>query len=177
MRPFPELECERILLRPMIAADAADVFAVGGDDEVMRTYDMDTFCDLSAARAFIELQRDRFEAGLGTRWGIGLRSCGQVIGWCGFTPGAHRRAEVGYALARCQWGRGFATEALRAVVAFAFETTDLNRLEAVTHPPNLASARVLEKCGFRPEGLIRHYGFWRGEYHDMVLHGLLRSDL
>ena len=177
MNGFPSVLTERLVLREMAPSDAADVFAAGGDDEVMRFYDMDTFPSEREALEFIRRQRERFDQGVGTRWGMELKGARQIVGWCGFTPGLHRKAEVGYVLARRYWGQGLATEALRAVTEFAFANTDLNRLEAVTHPPNVASARVLEKCGFQPDGLIRQYGFWRGEFHDMILPGLLRSDI
>ena len=65
---FPRLETERLILREMVASDAADVFAVGGDDRVMRFYDMDTFANEERALAFVEAQRTRFESQRGVRW-------------------------------------------------------------------------------------------------------------
>jgi ribosomal-protein-alanine N-acetyltransferase len=174
---FPRLETERLVLRELVTGDALDVFRVGGDDRVMRFYDMDTFVDEERALTFIEAQRARFECKQGVRWGIVLRSEDRVVGWTGFTPVAEMRAEIGYVLAQHAWGSGFATEAVRAVVGHVFRTTDINRLEAYTYPENVASVRVLEKTGFRLEGLMREWGFWRGGFHDMQMNALLRKDV
>jgi ribosomal-protein-alanine N-acetyltransferase len=69
--------------------------------------------------------------------------------------GSQRRAELGYILGREHWGRGFAGEAQRRAIDFAFEDLGLHRLEADTHPDNAASLRSLERLGFRREGLLR----------------------
>jgi len=94
----------------------------------------------------IDLERER---GF-TMWTVALRDSGEVIGDCGLCPLALKgpEIEVGYHFAPAHWGKGYATEAARACVDYAFETLHLDRLVAVTHPDNTPSARVLEKCGF-----------------------------
>src|SRR5690606_20120061 len=87
-----------------------------------------------------------------------------------------RRAEVGFMLGRAHWGRGFAQEAVRAVLRFAFDRMDLHRVEADTHPDNAASLRLLERLGFRREGHLRERWFTFGAWSDSVLLGLLRSE-
>jgi [ribosomal protein S5]-alanine N-acetyltransferase len=85
----------------------------------------------------------------------------RVVGVCGLegpAPCGHHRAEIGYWLGRPYWGHGLATAVVRTVCAFAFEELGLVRLVAHVFADNHASARVLEKNGFRQEGyLIRHY--------------------
>ncbi|NIW38715.1 MAG: GNAT family N-acetyltransferase, partial [Gemmatimonadetes bacterium] len=87
-----------------------------------------------------------------------------------------RQAEIGYDLAHRHWGRGLMTEALRPMLRFGFEEMDLHRIEAGVTVGNEASARVLEKLGFREEGLLRRGGYWKGAYHDLRGFGLLRRD-
>ncbi|OAY72116.1 putative N-acetyltransferase p20 [Ananas comosus] len=89
-----------------------------------------------------------------------------------------RSASVGYRLAHAHWGCGIATAALRAAAAAAFaEWLQLDRLEAVADVENLASQRVLEKAGFRREGVLRKYARLKGEEtRDVVMYSLLSTD-
>ena len=85
-------------------------------------------------------------------------------------------AEVGYWIARKFWGRGLATAACRALTEYLFERCDLRRLEAHAHGGNLASQRVLEKSGFRREGILRAAVIKGGEVRDVHLFGKLRDE-
>jgi RimJ/RimL family protein N-acetyltransferase len=87
-----------------------------------------------------------------------------------------RRAEIGYTLARAHWGQGLMHEALVALVDHAFSALDLNRLEADIDPRNVASARSLERLGFRHEALMRERWIVNGEVSDTGFYGLLRSE-
>jgi ribosomal-protein-alanine N-acetyltransferase len=89
----------------------------------------------------------------------------------------NRSAELGYSLARPCWNHGLATQALSAVVRSAFDNLPVHRLEAQHDLRNPASGRVLEKCGFTREGVLRGRVFNKGEMVDTVLWSLLRSDL
>jgi RimJ/RimL family protein N-acetyltransferase len=86
-----------------------------------------------------------------------------------------RTAEIGYWLAEPFWGQGIATEALRAMTAYAFEQFDLVRLEAGVFSWNPASARVLEKCGYVLEGRARAAVVKDGRTGDRLLYGLIRA--
>ena len=77
------------------------------------------------------------------------------------------------------WQKGFATEAVAAIVDYAFEhglVSKINRIQAMTHVDNLASERVLEKLGFQKEGLMRQYAYWDRRYHDMNLFSRLAQN-
>ncbi len=82
-------------------------------------------------------------------------------------------AEVGYWIGEDHWGRGFATEALRAFIPWALETFALTRLFATTFAHHHASRRVLEKAGFELEGVLRRAAIKRGEVLDMALYGFV----
>ena len=82
-------------------------------------------------------------------------------------------AEVGYWIGESQWGQGIATEALRSFVPWALETFALTRLFATTFSHHHASRRVLEKAGFRLEGILRRAAIKRGEVFDMALYGFV----
>ena len=89
----------------------------------------------------------------------------------------NRRTAVGYRLGKQYWGKGYATEALRAVIAYLFEQTTVNRISASTWSENMASARVLEKAGMRFEGLARQRRFAKGAFRDVKFYAILREDV
>lgn len=93
-------------------------------------------------------------------------------------PGEDRhRASIGYRIAYDYWGKGIATEALKLTVKSVFEELGyLERLEAIADVDNPASQRVLEKAGFRKEGVLRKYVRLKGESKDMVMFSFLSSD-
>jgi len=86
-----------------------------------------------------------------------------------------RPAEIGYWLGRAHWGRGVATDAVRAVTAYAFETFDLVRIEARVYAWNHASRRVLEKAGFTREARLRRAITKDGRTIDADLLALVRE--
>jgi [ribosomal protein S5]-alanine N-acetyltransferase len=88
-------------------------------------------------------------------------------------PG-HRSASMGYCLGEAAWGHGYATEAAHALLQWAFDTLDLNRVQAETDTRNVASARVLEKLGFVREGTLREDCVVNGEVSDSWVYGLIR---
>ena len=88
----------------------------------------------------------------------------------------HRRADIGYDLARELWGQGLATEALTAAIRFGFSDMQLNRIEAQTIADNEPSTRLLGRLGFAREGTRRRYSWEEdGTFHDGAIYGLLRD--
>ncbi|UCE59664.1 MAG: GNAT family N-acetyltransferase [Phycisphaerales bacterium] len=85
--------------------------------------------------------------------------------------------EIGYGILRQDdRGQGYITEALRIFSAYLFELKPIARLHAKMVKGNVASQRVLEKCGYRLEGTFKRFGFVRGEYRDHEVYALLRED-
>jgi RimJ/RimL family protein N-acetyltransferase len=116
--------------------------------------------------------------GSALRLGIGLVSEQRIIGTLALfnlSP-ANRRGEIGYALARDCWARGYMQEALTGFIAWLFDTLGLHRLEADVDPANLASARSLRRMGFQRDGLLRESWLVDGEVSDSELHGLLARE-
>lgn len=104
---FPILETERLMLRKLTPGDAESLFAILGDVAVTEFYDDDTFDDLSQAQEQIAAWQSMFEHRRGLRWGIEFRKSNQLIGTCGFygIHRLHKRAGIGYELARAPCGR------------------------------------------------------------------------
>ena len=117
--------------------------------------------------------------GLPSSWAVTLRDSGKVIGTIGFMwySEANSAADLGYSLSKSFWNLGYATEALRAVIRSVFAVLHVNRLEAQHDLRNPASGRVMEKSGMRKEGILRQRIRNKGEYVDLALFAILRSDL
>ena len=174
--PTPTLHTARLQLRPVTSADADALFALHSSAHVLRYWDAPPWSERARAERFITACRQMREEGSGARLAIDRVSDGAFIGWCGLTrwnPG-HRSASLGYCLSDAAWGRGYATEAARALLQWAFDTLDLNRVQAETDTRNAASARVLEKLGFVREGTLREDCVVNGEVSDSWVYGLIR---
>jgi RimJ/RimL family protein N-acetyltransferase len=100
------------------------------------------------------------------------------IGWCSFSRWnpEFRSGAVGSCFNESAWGHGYATEAARALLGWAFGTLDLNRVQAEADTRNIASARVLEKLGFVREGTLREDCIVNGDVSDSWVYGLLRRE-
>ena len=111
------------------------------------------------------------------RFAIVRRDDGVLVGSIGLAVEAeHRRAEVGYFVGVEHWNRGYATEAVRAVLAYGFRELGLNRIFAHHFVRNPASGRVLEKAGMRREGVRRRHTFKDGEFLDSAVYAIVRSE-
>ncbi len=175
---LPTLETARLNLRWLTPDDAPALFAVFGDPEVCRYWSRPPLAHVDDARALQAEIAASFAARSLFQWGIAERDTGALVGTCTLASlsTAHARAEVGFALARARWGRGYVAEALPAMVRFAFATLGLHRLEADADPRNAASIRALERVGFVREGHQRERYWMSDEWQDAVLFGLLRRD-
>jgi ribosomal-protein-alanine N-acetyltransferase len=174
-REFPILDAGAVRLRAITRDDADDYFAVVSDPAVIATTSMEAALDVGEVRDAIERWGSSFAAGTSIRWAIADPESGHLIGTCGFNSFDVRaaRAEIGYEVARAWWGRGVATAAAGAVCAFGFDALRLHRIEATVMAGNAASARVLEKLGFRREGRLRDYKFARGAWSDYWMYARL----
>jgi RimJ/RimL family protein N-acetyltransferase len=158
-------------------ADVSALFAIFGDPEVTRYWGFAALPDATAAAALLTDIHAQFRAGTLFQWGVESAE-GELVGTCTLArlDPANRRAELGFALGRSFWGRGYMTAALPAVIEFAFSRLGLHRLYADTDPRNTPSIRALERQGFRREGVLREHYLVQGEPQDAVVYGLLRSE-
>ena len=172
------IETERLLLRNIEDADAPALFKIFSDPAVMRFWSTRPWDDVEVAHARVRSSIEAQLAREAVYVGLFRRPEEELIGTCSLFSFHHpsRRAEIGYALARYAWGQGFMHEALRAFIDYAFGALDLNRLEADLDPRNQASARTLDRLGFRKEGALRERWIVEGEVSDSWVYGLLRSE-
>ena len=175
---LPELETGRLLLRKLRMTDAQDMYEYSRDPEVARHVLWDAHQSVGDSRGYLRYAVRQYRQDLPASWGIELKENHKLIGTIGFMwiNCEHRSAEVGYSLSRDCWNQGYATEALRAVLRFGFNTLRLNRIEAQHELDNPASGRVMEKCGMRCEGTLRQRVFNKGRFSDVRLYAILRGD-
>lgn len=176
--PLPILAGSRVRLRPLRADDADALFAMKSDPRVMRYWSHAPWTERAQAVAQLEqLVRDR-ETSEFYQWAITAAGDDALVGTMSLFAlnRAQRRADVGYSLAASAWGKGYATQALKLAVDFAFGTLGLARLEADIDPRNEASCRLVERIGFTREGLLRERWYVAGEATDSAIYGLLARE-
>jgi len=175
---LPTLDAYRVRLRWIERRDLADLFALFADPEVTRFWPWPALVTPAQAETLIGDIRAGFEARRLLQWGVARREDDRLIGTCMLASldRRHRRAELGFALTRPEWGRGLMLEAVARLLNFAFGSLGLARLEADVDPRNFASLRLLERLGFRREGLLRERWRVAGEVQDSVLLGLLARE-
>lgn len=171
----PTLTTDRLVLRPFHIDDAPAVVALAGDARVAETTLLipHPYPPEHALR-WIAAQPRQFATGASVTWAIALRDTASLIGAVGLriTP-AHRRAELGYWIGVPHWNLGYATEAARAALDFAFNTLRLHRVEAHYQLGNDASGRVMEKIGMTHEGILRGHTFKNGATRDGVVYAAI----
>lgn len=166
------LESERLSLRPLAAGDLDLSRALLSDPEVMK-YVGPTLSEAQLVERMPKITRRCAGGAIGI-WSVSDRATGEKIGTGVLLPMPveqdeidwelvvgddlpEAEIEVGYLLRRSAWGRGYATEICARLLRFAFEETTLEEVVAITDPDNVASQRVLRKCGLVDEGLRRAY--------------------
>ena len=175
---LPELETPHLLLRMLKRSDARDIFEYARDPEVARHVLWDAHRSIEDSREYIRYVRRLYKEGLPSVYGICLKDTGKLIGTIAFVwySPENRSAEIGYSLGKAWWGKGYATEALRAVLELGFDRLKLHRAEAMHETDNPASGRVMEKCGMRPEGVLRGRVYNKDHFSDVRLYALLEED-
>ena len=151
---------ERLLLRPGWAEDAAALTAAIGDHQVVRNLARAPWpYTLGDAEAFLAREPDPVLPA----FQICERRANRLVGGISLFRNATADVELGYWIAREEWGRGYATEAGRAVITLARESLRIERIVAGHFVDNPASGSVLHKLGFRPTGLVStRYSLARG---------------
>ena len=182
------LTTDRLILRELVNADAKALVDVFGDPDVVAFTEWETFTEVDQAERLIgwasrgaqEVPRTVFAFAISLPSDDGHPSRGgTLIGVSTLIvrDTGCRDAALGFLLGRSQWGRGFATEAARALVAYGFKHLGLHRIHALSRPANTASARVLEKLGMRREAHLRRNLWQKNAWHDTVVHAVATDAL
>ncbi len=165
-----QVETKRLFLRDFVPEDASDLYEILGDEETMK------YCE----PAYDLAQTEKFltDFCIGRHGGVAAvcRDSGKVIGYILFHEGEKGVYEIGWFFNRVYWGRGFAFEACRAVIDYAFCRMGAHKVFAETIDGG-RSVRLMEKLGMKREGVQRsQVKNPAGQWADLYLYGMLREE-
>jgi ribosomal-protein-alanine N-acetyltransferase len=182
-RELPALKGERVTLRMPTTRDYHEWAALRSESRAFLEpweprWALDEL-ERSTWRMRIARYHEDYEQGTAIALFIYENASGKLVG--GITLGNIRfgvaqTGHIGYWVGERYAGRGFMVDAVKLLVRHAFDTLRLHRIEAACIPDNARSVRVLEKAGFRREGLLRSYLRINGEWHDHYLYALIADD-
>lgn len=179
-REFPVLQLKDVVLRELQVSDYKAFYNYISDPMVNKYLsDEDTPKSLDNAKEEIQYWASLFTHKRSIYWGIARKDTDMLIGTAGFNMWSrtHQRAEASYDLARPFWGKGVMTRVLQAICDYGFSTMGVNRIQATVAEDNIGSIRVLEKTGFRQEGLLKEYGILHGKKKNFHMMAYLSKDV
>jgi [ribosomal protein S5]-alanine N-acetyltransferase len=152
---IPEkLESERLLLQRLRYEDAEEIFyAYASKSEATRFVSWPTHQSIKDTREFLRYAHRSWRAGIDYSFSIRLKESGRLIGSIGVVND-NGKLQIGYILSPTQWGQGFATEAVRAIVMMLRTLEGVYRIGTFVDVDNVASIHVLEKCGLKREAML-----------------------
>ena len=176
--PFKNLETERLLLRRLAESDYPEIMELRGNAETMKFIPRPLVTNEEEALAHINNILSKKEESDAINWVITEKGNDSLIGIIGFFRTQHEnfRSELGYMILPQHHNKGYVTEAIKTTLNFAFNTLNLHSVNAIIDPSNFASARVLEKNGFRKEAHFVEDFFWNNAFIDSAHYGLLKRE-
>jgi RimJ/RimL family protein N-acetyltransferase len=173
------LTTDRLILRDFIKSDWEAVLDYQQDPLYLR-YNEWTSRTPDEVQTFVQmfLNHQKQEPRIKFQFAVTLKPTGQLIGNCGVRRDSAeaQEADIGYELDPRFWGKGYATEAARAVLHFGFTQMNVHRVTAWCVADNTASAHVLEKLGMRQEGRLREHQYFKGRWWDTLLYAILYDE-
>jgi len=173
-----ELYTERLFLRKMTTSDSESLFKIWSDPEVTKFMNINSFNNISQAKEMINLLDKLSQEKRAIRYSIIELESNQIIGSCGYNSidFENAKVEIGYDISKAYWGKGYAPEAISSLIEYAFNSLNINRIEAKVEPENINSIKVLRKLNFTFEGTMRKCEKSNGKFIDLSLYSKLVTD-
>ncbi|MDQ7797520.1 MAG: GNAT family N-acetyltransferase [Candidatus Edwardsbacteria bacterium] len=178
MNMMPTLTTERLILLPFTLDDASELQKLAGARAIAdTTINIPHPYPEGAAEKWISTHRDEYQKNGSVAWAVVLKDSPQLIGCISLgVDSKNERAELGYWISQTFWGRGYCTEAAKAVLGYGFRQTKLNRIFAFYLSRNPASGKVMAKIGMKKEGEMRqHIKKW-DQFEDIIHYGILDAE-
>ena len=173
-----ELTGKLTVLREFRTSDLDDYLSVAGDDRVTTWMAFDSYDRAKAEQNLAGIvERSALENRPDYMLAVTRPDDDRVIGFGRIAPSGPWTAKLGYAIGADHWGRGYATDAARALLRFAFDSLGRHRVTAAIGPENEASIAVVKRIGFTYEGQLRDHVFTNGAWRDSRLYSLLEEEL
>ncbi len=149
-RDLPTLETDRLLLKKISVSDAEDMYSYASLNSVTRFLLWYPHLNIEDTRGYIEFLNRQYKKGTYADWGVFLKSENRLIGTTGFADFdfENNSGEVGYVLNPAYQGKGYMTEAVKAILGVAFDRIGLNKVNLRIMEENKASIRLAERSGF-----------------------------
>ncbi len=177
--PIPQIETERLRLRGLRLSDLSDYHRqLTSDPEVARYMLWQANTELAHTEAVLRRRIAEFDSGRGCHWAIALKETDALIGaisLLGFQE-EERSCGFAYMLGREFWGRGYGTEALRAVFRFAFEELEAAVIRADHFAENPASGAAMRKAGMKETGILPDRYEKDGILHDAIAYRITKAE-
>ena len=171
------IKTERLTLRRFEITDAEKMFCNWtNDNEVTKYMRWNAHKDVDETNGILQQWVEDYSKESSYLWGICLNDCGELIGSIGaFITEVDYKADVGYCIGQKWWGKGYASEALRGLIDYMFEKTDIERIGAYHAVENIASGKVMENAGMVKEGFARKYFKGINGFYDSNMYGIIRE--
>jgi len=154
---FPTLETDRLILRQLTPEDTQTIFRNFSDPDVAKWFFEEPLTEIDQAVKFIDLFNNEFKNGKGLTWAIVIKNEAACVGTCGYGDiELGDRGEIGFDLAKEQWGKGLMSEALVPVIDYGFDVLRLSKIEAHSYSANTRAIHLLEKLGFQLDRTSEH---------------------
>jgi ribosomal-protein-alanine N-acetyltransferase len=175
---FPELETKRLFLVRLTEKNIPELLKIWGDPIIAKHNGFPPMDEVEIKNS-LKFNEDEFSDLRGIRWGVRLKSNGQIIGTAGYNRWEtviSNKAMLGADVRQEYWNQGISSEASNRIIDYGFNQMKLHRIEAETSPENYSAQKVLEKLGFTFEGTLRDAYFWKSQYRSMRLYSLLEYE-
>lgn len=172
---FPVLKTDRLILNEINKAYATDIYQLFNDQRIIQYYPVMHLEKPDDANLVVSMLKKKYEEGTMVRWGITMHGSDNLVGIIGFNdiyPG--HKATISYFLSPENWGMGLMTEALHAILKYGFETLKFNRIDAQVMIGNEQSTKLLLRCGFKYEALLRDFLLRDGQHYDIGLYAKIK---
>ena len=172
------LEGINVFLRDLTFEDASQIDAFASNIEVAQsTLTIPHPYPKDSAKEFIHFALDAQKNGNLVIYAIIEKETNQLIGIINLMiQPIYKRGELGYWIAKEYWGKGYGTEAAKCLMQYGFEEMELHKIFARAFSSNVGSYKIMQKIGLQYEGTLKEHVCRDGQYHDLVVYGLLQKD-
>ena len=177
LKPFPQLETERLILRKMNSSDKSDIFNMQSNPKMSEHSDSQPETELAGSLAYIKHMETGVSEGKWLIWALEEKETHKVIGtvciWNFSTD--KKTAELGYGIIPEYQGKGLMSEALLSIIDYSFNVFDMNLLDAYTEENNIPSIKMLDRIGFKEFDRVIDEGFYKKRDFCMVVFRLSKD--
>ena len=173
------IDTDRLVLRPFTYEDAEMMFRNwASDEEVQHGYGEPVYRTVDEVRELLSKIIDKYSDSYFYRWVITLRETGECIGMVAYflVDKKNHFGEIEYCIGKAFQGKGYATEACKAVIRYGFGKIGFHKVQICCRPANKASNKVIDKCGFVYEGTLRDYFYRDGKYEGRKYYSILKDE-